>query len=103
MNTVKFHPNIRRIHQQQQQQQQILLKYKLKQNELNRIQNQLQLNNQHNSMATATAAPAPATPATISQTDNIETKSNEMNDNAQKLAFVKSKIMNDYSNLYKSK
>ncbi len=90
MNPINFQPNsnMRKLQQQQQQQQQILLKYKLKQNEMNRIQNQLrnqQQKQQHQQ--------------NIPLTENNAIN----NDNSQKLAAIKSKIMSDYSNLYKTK
>jgi hypothetical protein len=91
MNPINFQPNsnMRRLQQQQQQQQQILLKYKLKQNEINKIQNQLR--NQQQQQQT----PVNNDITTINNDNN--------NDNSQKLAAIKSKIMTDYSNLYSSK
>ena len=93
MNTINFHANsnIRRLQQQQQQQQQILLKYKLKQNEINKIQNQLRNQQQQ--------TPVNNDITTINNDNN----NNNNNDNSQKLAVIKSKIMTDYSNLYRSK
>ena len=92
MNPINFqsNSNIRRLQQQQQQQQQILLKYKLKQNEINRIQNQLR--NQQQLLV-----------INDNTTINNDNNNNNNNENSQKLAAIKSKIMTDYSNLYKTK
>ena len=95
MNPINFQPNsnIRKL-QQHQQQQQILLKYKLKQNEINRIQNQLRKQQQNIPLAENNA---------INNYTNNDTNNDTNNNNSQKLAAIKSKIMCDYSNLYKTK
>lgn len=95
MNPINFQPNIRKL-QQQQQQQQILLKYKIKQNEMNRIQNQLRTQQQHQQQQ---QTPENNAITTINNDKNTVIN----NDNSQKLAAIKSKIMCDYSNLYRSK
>ena len=94
MNPINFQPNIRKL---QQQQQQILLKYKIKQNEMNRIQNQLRTQQQHQQQQQQT----PENNAITTINNDKNTVIN--NDNSQKLAAIKSKIMCDYSNLYRSK
>lgn len=94
MNAINFQPNsnIRKI----QQQQQILLNYKLKQNEMNRIQNQLR--NQQQKPPINNDISNDISNDVINNNDN-----NNNNENSQKLAAIKSKIMSDYSNLYRTK
>ena len=104
MNPINFQPNsnIRKL-QQHQQQQQILLKYKLKQNEINRIQNQLRKQQQNIPLPENNANITINTNNDVNNDTTNDTTNNNYNENSQKLVAIKSKIMSDYSNLYKTK
>lgn len=92
MNNIRLKNNTRKL------QQQILLKYKLKQNEMILIQNQLKETNIPKQNEPDCVENIQPLNDLVTVTENVLT-----DDNSKKLALIKSKIMTDYSNLYKTK